>query len=57
MLDGGLRGKARFTHPTTRSNTGVLLEKGSGRFDPPAVATCRQTVEALLVPLSTAWPP
>jgi hypothetical protein len=50
MLDGELRGKTRVTHPTTRSNTGILLKKAGGRFDSSVIATCSQTVEALLAP-------
>jgi hypothetical protein len=30
---------------------------GAAKPRSPAVATCRQTVEALLAPLSTAWQP
>jgi hypothetical protein len=45
-LEGGESGSTGLPYP---------YRFGSGRFDSSAVATCRQTVEALLAPLSTAW--
>jgi hypothetical protein len=68
MLDGGLRGKAAFlgrshlspdgggfTRAAVHRLAADVYDSTAGDSGSSAVATCRQTVEALLAPLSTAW--